>query len=115
LNGVGNELGVLLNYLLDLLFLEVFELVFFEVETELGATTESRVHGVGSDSESATGGGFPDILLVVIVFGDNLDTLGDEISGVETNTELTNLGYRDKNLAHVMLRVNLPWTRRRRR
>ena len=42
------------------------------------------------DGESATCSGLPDVLLVIVVLGDDLDALGDEVSGVETDTELTN-------------------------
>lgn len=84
LDGVGDELGVLLDDLLDLLLLKVLELVLLEEETELGATAERGVDGVGSDGEGAAGSGLPDVLLVVVVLGDELDTLGDEVGGVET-------------------------------
>ena len=83
---------MLLDDLLDALLLEVLKLVLLEVETDLGTTAKRRVDGVGSDGEGATSSRLPDVLLVVVVLGNDLHTLGDEIRGVETDTELTNHG-----------------------
>ena len=41
------------------------------------------------DGEGSTGVGLPSELLVIIVFRNNSDLLGNEIGGVETDTELT--------------------------
>jgi hypothetical protein len=92
LNGIRDELGVLLDDLLDLFLLEVLELIFFEVETDFTTTTERRIDGVGCNSESATGRRLPNVLLIVVVLRDELDALGNKVGGVETNTELTNHG-----------------------
>ena len=92
LDRVRDELGVLLDNVLDALLLEVLELVLLEVETDLGTAAEGRVDGVGRDGEGATGGRLPDVLLVVVVLGDDLHALGDEVGGIETDTELTNHG-----------------------
>lgn len=81
-----------LDNVLDLFLLEILGLVLFQVKTKLSATAERRVDGIRGDGEGATGSGLPDILLVVIVFGDDLDALCDEVSRVETNTELTDHG-----------------------
>jgi hypothetical protein len=89
LDGIRDELGVFLDDFLDLLFLQVLKLVFLEPEADFGTASEGRIDIIGSDGESATSSGLPDILLVVVVFRDNLDTLGDEVGRVETNTELT--------------------------
>lgn len=89
LDGVGDEFGVLLDDVLDLLLLKVFDLIFLEEETHLGTTSERRVDGVKGDGEGATGGRLPDVLFVVVVFCDDLHSLGDEVSRVETDTELT--------------------------
>ena len=83
---------MLLDDVLDALLLKVLELVLLEVETDLGTTAKRRVDGVGSDGEGATSSRLPDVLLVVVVLGNDLHTLGDEIRGVETDTELTNHG-----------------------
>jgi len=68
LNRIGDELGVLLDDLLDLLLLEVFKLILLEVKLDLGTTSERRVDGIGSNGESSTGGGLPDVLLVIVMF-----------------------------------------------
>ena len=83
---------MLFNDILDALLLKVFELVLLHEEADFGTTAERRVDGVGGDGESSTGGGLPDVLLVVVVLGDDLHTLGDEVRGVETDTELTDHG-----------------------
>lgn len=92
LYGVRDELGVLLDNVLDLLLLKVLELVLLKEETEFGTTAERRVDGVLGDGEGTTSGGLPDVLLVVVVLRDDLDALGDEVCGVESDTELANHG-----------------------
>jgi hypothetical protein len=92
LNGIRDELRVLLDDILDLLLLEVFELILLEVETDLGTAPKRGTVNVGGDGESSTGGRLPDILLVIVVLRQNLDALGDEIGGIETDTELSNHG-----------------------
>ena len=92
LDGVGDELGVLLNDLLDALLLEVLQLVLLEVEADLGTAAERRVDGVGGDGQSTSSGRLPDVLLIIVVLGDDLNTLGDGVRRVETDTELSNHG-----------------------
>ena len=92
LDRVGDELGVLLHDLLDALLLEVLELVLLEVEADLGTAAEGRVDGVEGDGEGAASSGLPDILLIVVVLGDDLHTIGDEVRRVETDTELADHG-----------------------
>merc|ERR1712144_35984 len=91
-DGVVDELGVLLDELLDALLVEVLLLVVLKVEDDLGATGEvgSRV---GHDGEGATSGGLPDVLLVVVVLGVHGHLIGDKEGGVETYTELPNHGH----------------------
>ena len=67
LNGVRDELRVLLDDILDSLLLKVLELVLLKVEADLSPTTERRVCIVGGNCESSTSGGLPDVLLVIIV------------------------------------------------
>jgi hypothetical protein len=65
------------------------------------------VSGGGGDGKRTTSGRLPDILLVIVVFRDNLDALGDEICRVETNTELTdhgNIGARAESLHEALER-----------
>jgi hypothetical protein len=64
---------------------------------ELGTAPEGRVDGILSDGESATGGRLPDVLFVVVVFGDDLNALSDEIGGVETDTKLLQGGAQHEN------------------
>lgn len=112
LNGIRDEFGVLLDDVLDALLLKVFELILLKVEANLGTTAKRRVDGVGGDSKGTTGSGLPDVLLVVIVLRDDLDTLGDEVGRVETDTELTNhgdVGAGAESL-HKALQMTIRWT-----
>lgn len=83
---------MLLHDVLDLLLLKILELVFLEVETNLSTTVNRRVNGVLSDGEGSTSSRLLDILLIVVVPRNNLHTFGDEVGGVETDTELTDHG-----------------------
>merc|ERR1711915_383874 len=65
LDGVADKLGVLLDNLLDLLFLDVLSLVLLHVEHDLGSAAE-RLAVVGADGEGAAGARLPDVLLVVV-------------------------------------------------
>jgi len=88
---VADEFGVLLDEVLDAAFFEVFKLIFLELENDLGTADEAAVANLG-DGEGTTGGGFPEVGFVVVVLGVDLDGVGDEVGGVETDTELTNHG-----------------------
>jgi hypothetical protein len=46
------------------------------------------VDGIDGNSESIAGSPFPDVLLVVVVLGDDLYAHCDEACRVETDTEL---------------------------
>lgn len=92
-DGVRDELGVLLDNLLDLALVQVLGLLILEVEDDGGTTAELLTLGVLGDGESTTSAGLPDVLLVIVVLGDNLDLVGDKVGRVETNTELTNHGH----------------------
>jgi hypothetical protein len=89
LDGEANELGVLLDEILDAALLNELGLVLLKVENDLG-TTGKRIRVVGLDGESATGVGLPLVLGLVVLLGDDGDSLSDKIGGVETDTELTN-------------------------
>merc|ERR1719284_1772360 len=84
----ANEFGVLFDQVLQLSLLEELLLVLLQFQNDLGSSGHVT-GGVWVDGESSTGVGLPDVLLVSVVLGDNSDLLGNEISGVETNTELT--------------------------
>ena len=106
LDGVRDELGlyvsfipsankwevatyVLLDNLLDPLLLEVLLQVILHEELHGGSSSKTGALGVLSDGESSTSSGLPDVLLVVVVLGGDLDLLGDKVGRVETDTELT--------------------------
>ena len=75
---------MLLDDLLDLLLFEIFELVLLEVKAKLGTSSKGRIDGVRSNSEGTTSSRFPDILLIIVVLSDDLDTLSDKVCRVET-------------------------------
>jgi len=75
LNGIGDEFGVLLDDVLDLLLPEVFELIFFQPKTKFSSTTQLLVNGVRSNGESTPSSRLPNVLLVIVVLGDALNTL----------------------------------------
>ena len=79
---------MLLDELADGLLLEELLLIGLDAEDDLGTTTKRLVLR-GADGEGTTGGGLPDVLVVVVVLGDDGDLVGDEVGGVETDTELT--------------------------
>jgi len=83
---------VLLDDILDLLLLEVFELILLHLKDHLSTTAERRVGSVGSDGEGSSGGRFPDVLFIVVVLGDDGNLVGNEVGRVESNTELSNHG-----------------------
>jgi hypothetical protein len=93
LDGVRDELGVSLDNILDSLLLKVLELVLLHEESQNGTSADSLVDGVESDGELTTGGRLPDVLLVVVVLGDDLDSVSNQEKRVETNTKLTNHGH----------------------
>jgi len=91
-NGESNKLRVLLDKVLDSALLKEFEVIVLHVEDDLSTTGKFLwVFVVVGDGESTTSRGFPSPLDVFIIgLGNNFDLLSNEISGVETNTELTN-------------------------
>jgi hypothetical protein len=62
-DGVRDELGVLLHDLLDLGLLEVLLETVLDVEDDLGAASDSGTLLVDPDGEGTTGAGLPDVLL----------------------------------------------------
>merc|ERR1712100_160048 len=88
-NWEGNELRVLLHELLDLVALGELLAVVLEVESDGGTAAEGITLRVLLNGERRVGGGLPDVLLVVVVLGADGDLVGDEVDGVETDTELT--------------------------
>jgi hypothetical protein len=62
-DGVRDELGVLLHDLLDLGLLEVLLETVLDVKDDLGAASDSGTLLVDPDGEGTTGAGLPDVLL----------------------------------------------------
>src|SRR3569833_1192315 len=91
-DGVRDELGVLLDDLLDLALVEVVEQHNQQVQDDLGTAAQRLALGVGRDGEGATSTRLPDVLLVIIVLGDDADAVGNQVCRVETNTELADHG-----------------------
>ena len=91
LDGEADELGVLLDEVLDALLLEVLGHVLLEVEDDAGTTADGGLGG-GGDGEGSAGLGAPGVGLVVVALGGDLDLVGDEVGRVETNTELSDHG-----------------------
>jgi len=91
-NGEGDEFGVLLDEVLDAALLEEFEIVVLHVEDDLGTTGNLFwVLIISDDGEGTTCSGLPSVLVVIIVgLRDNGDSLSNQVSRVETDTELTN-------------------------
>ena len=89
IDGESNELGVLLDEILEFTFLEEIGHVLLEMKNDSRTTTETVIGFVLDDGEGTSGTGAPLVLLVIVVLGDHFDFLGDEISGVETYTELS--------------------------
>lgn len=92
LDRVRDEFRVLLDDFSDLLLLEVFELVFLQEQLHGGTSAQRFTFSIRGNGESSTGGRLPNVLFVVVVLGGNLNTFGNEVGRVETDTELTNHG-----------------------
>jgi len=75
---------VLLDDLLDFLLVQVLELILLKEELERGSSSELLSLGVGGDGEGSSGSRLPDVLLVVVVLGGDLDSLSNEVGGVES-------------------------------
>ena len=89
LDGVRDELGVLLDNTLDPLLLEVLKLIIFQVESDLCATSKWKAVGIRGNREGSSTGRFPGVLFVVVVLRHNLDAFGNEVCRVKPNTELS--------------------------
>jgi len=62
------------------------------VENDLSTASEWLTFSIWHDLEGSTGAGLPDVLLVIVVLGNDGNAVGNEVCRVETNTELTNHG-----------------------
>merc|ERR1712032_1717729 len=94
LDGEPDELGVFLHQVLQAALLKELRLILLQVADHLGSTLHLTVHelAVLLDGEGSASGGLPDVLLVIVVLADHADLVGDEVCGVETDTELSDHG-----------------------
>jgi hypothetical protein len=92
IDGVLDELRVLLDEVLQAALLEVLEAVLLHVKDNLGAAAERLARGITANGEVSAGLRLPNVLLVIVVLRDNGDTIGSEVGGVETDTELADEG-----------------------
>lgn len=83
---------MLLDDILDLLLLKLLELILLQVQTHLGPTSKRRIDSIQGNGESSTSSRLPDVLLVVVVLGNNLHLLRNEVGRVEPYTELLDHG-----------------------
>merc|ERR1712080_504820 len=90
-DGIANELGMFLDDFLDSLFFVIVGLIFFQMQNNLGASSQ-RFRSVSLDGERAPSRGFPNVLLVIIVLRMHNDFVGYQVSGIETYTKLTDHG-----------------------
>lgn len=84
-----------LNYILDFFFLNKLQVIGFQLKDDSRSSDHVEVL-FGGDSECTSSSRFPSESFVRFAgSGDNSDLVSDQVSGVETNTELsdhTNVG-----------------------
>ena len=68
-DGIIDKFTVLFHQIFQSTFFEEFELIFFQVQLDLGAATQLISRRVTAHCEAATRSALPNILLVVVVFG----------------------------------------------
>jgi hypothetical protein len=93
LDGEGNELGVLLDEVLESALLKEFEVIGLEMANDLSSSGDlNGVLGILHDGEGASSGGLPSVLLVIDAAGDDGDLISDQVGGVESDSELSDHG-----------------------
>lgn len=80
---------MLLDDFLDLSFFKVSDLILLHVQDNLGTTANTWPFSVELNGEASTGARLPNVLLVIIGLGDNLNLVGNQVCRVEPNTKLT--------------------------
>jgi len=83
---------MLLHDFLNLRLLQIFLKTILDVEDNPGTTAKARALLIQLNGEGTTSAGFPEVLFVIVGLGDDLNLIGDKVSRVETNTELTDHG-----------------------
>merc|ERR1719239_1457487 len=92
LDGVANELAVLLDHLLDLLLVVEVSLIFLHVQHNLRAPAQLLTFGVSLDGERPPCTALPYVLLIVVVLAGDGDLVSDEVGRVEADAKLANHG-----------------------
>ena len=85
---IFDELGVLLDEVLEAALLEVLELVLLEVASDLGAAPEGLALRVLAHGERAASRRLPQVLLVVVALRGGNYLVGDEVRQVEADADL---------------------------
>ena len=70
---------MLLDEVLKAALFKVFSHIVLHVKNDLG-TTGKLFTFIRNNSEGATSVGFPSVLLVIVVLGNDYDSLGNEVS-----------------------------------
>jgi hypothetical protein len=105
LDGLADELRVLLDEVLDAALLDELELVLLEVEDDARAALEARRLRVRRDGEGAARRRLPALLLVVIVLRVDDHLVRDEVGRVEADAELAD--HRDVRAGRERLHEGL--------
>merc|ERR1712133_25265 len=89
LDGITDELRVLLHDLLDFLLFDVLGHVFLKMENDLGASSKVGWFVDGLDGERAAGRRFPFVPIVVVVLRLNAHAISHQIGRVKSHAKLT--------------------------
>jgi hypothetical protein len=88
-NVEGNELGVLLDQVLELGGIQVILGLLLQVQRDTSTATKLIVlAGIEGDAEGV-GIRLPNVLSIIVVLGGDNNTVSNQESRVETDTELT--------------------------
>ena len=87
-DGEVDELRVLANQLFDLELIEIHGRVVLHVQRDFRTTAQWFTIGIFVDGERLLRARLPHVLLVVVVFRRDRDTVGDEVGRVEAHAEL---------------------------
>mmetsp|Transcript_16272 Transcript_16272/g.29323 ORF Transcript_16272/g.29323 Transcript_16272/m.29323 type:complete len:725 (-) Transcript_16272:113-2287(-) len=121
---VADELTMLLYELLNAALFKILQLILLEVKNDLGTTAQDFALSVTLNSKRTTSLRFPDVLLIVVVLGNNSDLISNEVGGIKAYTKLTNhanigtggkslhesLGPRASNSTKIVNEINLGHT-----
>mmetsp|Transcript_28036 Transcript_28036/g.47539 ORF Transcript_28036/g.47539 Transcript_28036/m.47539 type:complete len:303 (-) Transcript_28036:65-973(-) len=88
-DGEPDELGVLLDQVLQAALLQVLLLILLQVQGHLGTALDGLVVTLGH-SEGTASSGLPHVALILHVLGDDGHPLRNQIGGVKPDTELSN-------------------------